>query len=77
MGNFRTFPLCPLTTPAPPDDLGPNGALKTPTTASTRHRRGLLMLLNHAPPIAALRGEGLSRRTMRRRKEKAHVSAAR
>ena len=50
-------PASPLTTPAPPDDLGPNGALKTPTTASTRHRRGLQAVLNIVLTIAALRGE--------------------
>jgi len=49
----------PLTTPAPPDDLGPNGALKTPTHKATQNRLVLLAVLNHAPPIAALRGEML------------------
>ena len=43
--------------PRTPDDLGPYQALKTPTTAPTGHRRGLLAFLNIAPPIAALSGE--------------------
>ena len=41
----------------PPDDLGCCRTLRTPTTASTRHRRGLLAVLNIALTIAALRGE--------------------
>ena len=45
------------TSVTPPDGLGCYHTLRTPTTASTCHRRGLLVLLNHAPPIAALRGE--------------------
>ena len=56
-GNFRMFPLCPLESPAPPDDLGPNGALRTRTHKATYNRLVLLAFLNIAPPIAALSGE--------------------
>ena len=47
--------------PRTPYDLGPYQVLKTPTTAPTDHRRGLLAFLNHAPPIAALSGEKKAR----------------
>jgi len=45
--------------PRTPDDLGPYQALKTPTHKATYNRLVLLTALNHAPPIAALRGEML------------------